>query len=110
MHPRKFLVPLLLMVFQVINSGYSAVDADTSVILDRRPMEKKEDLEDDFDVADDAEVGIEGVEDVVDGDEDEAEADDGLGARSRLMAAGRCVTGCLVSSLASDMSSSPSSA
>src|ERR1051326_3156258 len=90
MQPRKLLEPLLLTVFHVTNSGYSSsLGFETvSAFLERRPSEKNEDPEDDLELVDEIDIGSEGVEEFVEGtDEDD---DEELGVpRRRLIAAGR---------------------
>lgn len=87
MQPRKFFEPLLVRVFHVTNKGWSSAElAGLSCRLSRRGREKKDDREDDFDVAEEASVAAEDAE-TVDGTEED-DAVDGLGARRRLIAAG----------------------
>ena len=88
MQPRRLLDPFLLTVFQVTKRGWSSVvERWTFASFSRRPREKNEDRDDDFEVADEVSLGMEGVE-LVEGTEEEL-AVDGLGASKRLIATGR---------------------
>ena len=88
MQPRRLLDPLLLTVFQVTKRGWSSiVERWIFASFSRRPREKNEDRDDDFEVAEEVSLGMEGVE-LVEGTEEEL-AVDGLGASKRLIATGR---------------------
>lgn len=88
-HPRNDLFPLLLIVFQVTNNGWlpeEGLDRNIFVrLFGRLPKENIEVLEEFLELSDEASAREEAV-DRVEGVED---AEAGLGARRRLIAAGR---------------------
>lgn len=82
MQPRRLVDPLRLMVFHVTNNGNSSL-----LFAPFAPAvfsAGRDNLDDEFD---DASVGRDGVEEDVDGDEDDVV--EGLPASKRLIAAGR---------------------
>jgi hypothetical protein len=91
MQPRRLLEPLLLTVFHVTKSGYSSsLGFETvSAFLERRPSEKNEDPDDDLEVVDEVDIGSEGVEEFVEGADEEDEEEGLWETRRRLIAAGR---------------------
>ncbi len=94
MHPRKFLLPLLLRLSHVTNRGYwSSFLGDRTALLSRPGSDKRDvldvDLGESWEGTEDRFVFKDGVLDEAEGADDDEDDEDDAGARILLMAAGR---------------------